>query len=82
MKKFDSKFGHFDTSFHQQTDKQMDTARQQRPRYGLRRAVHIYSFSHYVVLIVCFCYTLLINDCLVDPSYKKTQKLIQEKRAR
>ena len=51
-------------SIHQR-DKQTDTARQQRPRYGLRRAVNIYEFSHYVVLIVGFCYALLINNCLV-----------------
>ena len=56
MKKFDSKFGRFDTSAWQ-TDGQTDTARQQRPRYGLRRAVNIYAFSQYVVLIVCFCYS-------------------------
>jgi len=64
MKKFESKFGRFNTSTWQ-TDGQTDTARQQRSRYGLRHAVNIYAFSHYVVLIVCFCYTLLINDCLV-----------------
>ena len=39
-------------SIHQrqrQRDKQTDIARQQRPRYGLRREVNIYAFSHYVV---------------------------------
>jgi len=52
-----------------QTDGQTDTARQPRAqdhvRYGLRREVNIYAFNHYVVWIVCFCYTLLINDSLV-----------------
>jgi len=70
MKKFDSKFGRFDTSTWQ-TDGQTDTARQQRLRYGLRRAVNIYVFSHYVVLIVFVCYTLHINDCLVWSSVAK-----------
>jgi len=54
MKKYDSEFGRFDIS-----KWQIDTARQQRLRYGLHRTVNIYAFSHYVVLIVCFCYTLL-----------------------
>jgi len=66
MKKFDGKFSRFDT-IHQrdrQTDKQTDTARQQRPRYGQRRAVKNATLSHYTVLIiVCFCYTLLLSDC-------------------
>jgi len=49
-----------------QRDKQTDTARQQRPRaLWVASRGKIYEFSHYVVLIVCFCYTLLINDCLV-----------------
>jgi len=81
MKKFDSKFGRFDTSAWQ-TDGQMDTARQQRPRYGLRHAVNIYAFSHYVVLIVCFCYTLvIINDCLVWSIIEKTKKINTRKLA-
>jgi len=45
MKKFDSKFGHFDTSTWQ-TDKQTDTARQQRPFYIDCVAVNIYAFSY------------------------------------
>ena len=65
MKKIDSKFGHFDTSTWQ-TDGQTDTARQPRPRtlWVASRGKHLW-FSHYDVLMVCFCYTLLINDCLV-----------------
>ena len=69
-------------SIHQR-DKQTDTARQQRPLYGLRRSQgnHL-CISHYVVLIVCFCYALLINDCLVWSIVENTKKLTQEKRAR
>jgi len=78
MKKFDSNC--LAVSIHQH-DKQTDTARQQRPRNGLRREVNIYAFSHYVVLIVCFCYTLLINDCFVWSIVEKTKKLTQEKHA-
>ena len=75
MKKFDSKFGRFDTSTWQTDgDGQTDIAWQQRPRYGLRREVNIYAFSHYVVWIVCFCYTLLINDCLVWSIVVKTNQ--------
>ena len=57
-----------------QRDKQTDTAWQKRLRYGLRREVNIYAFSHNVVWIVCFCYTLLINDCLVWSIVVKTNK--------
>jgi len=81
MKKFDNKFGRFDTSTWQ-TDGRTDTARQQRPCYGLLSEENIYAFSHYVVLIVCFCYILLINDCLVWSIVVTTKKLTQEKRAR
>jgi len=41
-----------------------------------------HAFSHYVVLVVYFCYTLLINDCLVWSIVVKTKKLTQVKRAR
>jgi len=43
MKKFDSNFGRFDTSTWQ-------TPHDSEDRAGLRRAVNIYAFSHYVVL--------------------------------
>jgi len=51
MKKFDSKIGRFDTSTWQ-----TDTARHQRPRYGLRREVSMHSvimlFEYFVFVIL------------------------------
>ena len=58
MKKFDSKIGRFDTST-------CMTNRRTKTALWVASQGKIYEFSHYVVLIVCFCYTLLINDCLV-----------------
>ena len=73
MKKFDSKFSRLD-AIHQR-DGQTDTAvtaRQQRPRYGQRRAVKTAAFSHYAVLIVCFCYKVTV---LFDPQHRFIEKM-------
>ena len=56
IKKFDSKIGRFDTSTWQ-TDGHRTTAKTAL-WVALRREVNIYAFSHYVVWIVCFGYTL------------------------